>query len=160
MTLDAIDLKILQILQENSNLTTKELAEKVNLSPTPVFERVKRLEREGYVRKYTAILDAEKLSRGFVVFCNIRLKEHSKELGQSLVEAIALLEEVTECYNISGDYDFMLKIRVEGMKQYQDFVFNTLGGIDSIGGLQSIFVMAEVKHSSEIPLSSRINQKE
>lgn len=152
MNLDETDIKLLRILQENSNLTTKELAAKVNLSPTPVFERVKRLEKERYIKKYTAILDAEKLSRGFVVFCNIRLKQHSKKLGKELVEAILALDEVTECYNVSGDYDFMIKIHVQNMAHYQDFVLNTLGEIDSIGNLQSIFVMGEIKQSYAVPL--------
>jgi len=153
MSLDETDIKLLRILQENSNLTTKELATKVNLSPTPVFERVKRLEKERYIKKYTAILDAEKLSRGFVVFCNIRLKQHSKQLGKELVEAILALDEVTECYNVSGDYDFMIKIYVQNMAHYQDFVLNTLGEIDSIGNLQSIFVMGEIKQTYAVPLT-------
>lgn len=150
--LDPTDIQLLRILQEGSNLTTKELAAKVNLSPTPVFERVKRLEKEGYIKKYVAILDAEKLSKGFVVFCNIRLKQHSKELGIRFMKAILSLEEVTECYNISGDYDFMLKIYVQSMKHYQDFVLNTLGEIDSIGNLHSTFVLGEIKQSYALPL--------
>ncbi len=153
MSLDETDIKLLRILQDNSNLTTKELAAKVNLSPTPVFERVKKLEKEGYIRKYTAILDADRLSKGFIVFCNIRLKQHTKELGKQFMEAIMLLEEVTECYNISGEYDFMLKIHMQSMKDYQDFVLNTLGEIDSIGNLHSTFVMGAIKQSSAIPLS-------
>ncbi len=152
-TPDGTDIKILKILQENSALTTKELAAMVNLSPTPVFERVKRLERLGYIKKYTAILDAEKLSNGFVVFCNIRLKQHSKKLGKEFMDAIINIEEITECYNISGDYDFMLKIHLQSMKRYQDFVLNTLGEIDSIGSLQSLFVMGEIKNSYAIPLT-------
>ncbi len=152
MNINETDIKILRLLQQNCNLTTKELAAKVNLSPTPVFERVKRLEKEGYIRKYMAVLDAEKLSRGFMVFCNVKLKQHSKELGRQLVEAIMKLDEVTECYNISGDYDFMLKIHVQNMNQYQDFVLNTLGEIGSIGGLQSVFVMGEIKNSFSVPV--------
>lgn len=153
MNLDKTDIKLLKILQENSNLTTKELASKVNLSQTPVFERVKRLEKEKYIKKYTAILDPIMLSRGFVVFCNIKLKQHSKKLGNELVQAILALDEVTEFYNISGDYDFMLKICVQSMSHYQDFVMNTLGEIEGIGNLQSVFVMGEIKHSYAIPLS-------
>ena len=153
MNLDKTDIKLLKILQENSNLTTKELASKVNLSQTPVFERVKRLEKEKYIKKYTAILDPIMISRGFVVFCNIKLKQHSKKLGKELVQAILALDEVTEFYNISGDYDFMLKICVQGMSHYQDFVMNTLGEIEGIGNLQSVFVMGEIKHSYSIPLS-------
>lgn len=150
--LDDIDLRILNILQTNSDITTKELAVKVNLSPTPVFERVKRIEKEGYITKYVAILNAEKLSRGFIVFCNISLKRHSKELGLQFMNSIKDINAITECYNISGDYDFMLKIHVENMPHYQDFVLNTLGKIDNIGSLQSLFVMGEIKNTNAIPL--------
>jgi Lrp/AsnC family transcriptional regulator, leucine-responsive regulatory protein len=153
MNLDETDIKLLHLLQTHSNLTTKELAAKVNLSPTPVFERIRKLEKEGYIQKYVAILDANRLSKGFIVFCNIRLKQHSKELGQQFMEAILSLEEVTECYNISGEYDFMIKIHVQSMKDYQDFVLNTLGEMDSIGNLHSIFVMSTTKQTYAIPLS-------
>lgn len=153
--IDNIDIQILKFLQENSALTTKELAKLVNLSVSPVFERVKRLEKNGYIKGYHAVLDAEKLSRGFVVICNVRLKHHSKELGKKFTEAIMPIEEITECYNISGDYDFMLKIHVESMQRYQDFVLNTLGEIDSIGNLQSLFVMGEIKNSYAIPLTDK-----
>lgn len=153
MNLDETDIKLLRILQENSNLTTKEIAAKVNLSSTPVFERIKRLEKEGYIKKYMALLDEEKLNKGFIVFCNIRLKQHSKEFGKQFMEAIINLKEVTECYNTSGEYDFMIKIHVQDMKHYQNFVLNTLGEIDCIGNLHSIFVMGTIKQSYAIPIS-------
>lgn len=145
--IDNTDMKILRQLQENSNITTKELARKVNLSPTPVFERVKQLEKKGFIKKYMAVLDTEKLNRGFVVFCNIKLKQHSKAYGQQFMQEIMEIDEITECYNISGEFDFMIKVYVRDMKEYQDFVLNRLGLIDSIGSLQSTFVMAETKHT-------------
>lgn len=156
MNIDNTDIKLLKLLQENSALTTKELAKLVNLSTTPVFERVKRLEKNGYIKKYTAVLDAEKLSKGFIVFCNIRLKHHSRKLGKQFMEAIMPISEVTECYNISGDYDFILKIHIENMQHYQDFVLNTLGVIDCIGSLQSHFVMGETKNTHAIPLNDNL----
>ncbi len=152
MVLDKIDLRILNILQNNSNLTTKELAAKVNLSVTPVFERVKKLEKEGYIKKYKAILDAEKLDRGLIVFCNIKLKEHTRVIGNQFVNDIMSFKEVVECYNISGDYDFLLKILVKDMKSYQNFVLNHLGDIDNIGSAKSTFVMGEIKNSHIVPL--------
>lgn len=154
MALDATDIRILEILQDNSNITTKELAERVNLSATPVFERIKRLEKEGYIKKYVAIVDGQKVSNGFCVFCNIRLKKHSKECIIHFTESIMNVKEITECYNISGDYDFMLKICVNSMAHYQDFVENVLGTIDSIGSLHSLFVLKEVKHSYALPIGS------
>ncbi len=150
--LDRIDLKILKLLQENSNITTKEVAKKVHLSATPVFERIKRLEKGGYIKKYVAILDAEKLNKSLIVFCNITLKEHTKEIGNKFVQDIKSLREVTECYNISGDYDFLLKVLVRDMKHYQDFVINQLGSIQNIGSAHSTFVMGEIKHSYAVPL--------
>lgn len=150
--LDTIDKQILKMLQENSKLTTKELASQVNLSPTPVFERLKRLEKERYIKKYVAVLDSEKMCQGVVVYCNIRLKQHNREYGTDFINAIQNLKEVTECYNISGDYDFMMKIYVPSMKCYQDFVLNKLGTIDSIGSLHSIFVLGEMKNSYGIPV--------
>ncbi|WP_194766460.1 Lrp/AsnC family transcriptional regulator [Tamlana sp. I1] len=150
--LDEIDLRILKLLQAKSNLTTKELAAKVNLSTTPVFERVKKLEKGGYIKNYIAVLDAEKLDKGLMVFCNITLKEHTREIGNQFVKDILTLEEVVECYNISGDYDFLLKILVKDMKAYQNFVLNHLGSIKNIGSAQSTFVMGEIKNSHAVPI--------
>lgn len=148
--LDIIDLQLLKILSKSSNFTVKELATQVNLSPSPVFERVKRLENNGYIKKYIAILDAERLNYGFIVFCNVKLKIHDKSIGHRFVEDILKINEVVECYNISGDYDFLLKVYAQNMKHYQDFVFNKLGSVDSIGSTHSTFVMSEIKNSYNI----------
>jgi len=144
--IDAVDLKILRSLQENARITTKQLAEKVNLSTTPVFERLKRLEREGYIKKYVTVLDAEKLNRGFVVFCSVKLKQMNKDIANDFVKVIQGVPQVSECYNIAGEYDYMLKINSPDMKSYQEFLINTIGTIDSIGSILSTFVMDEVKH--------------
>ena len=148
--LDKTDLILLKILSNNSNYTIKELAKQVNLSPSPVFERVKRLESNGYIKKYIAILDAEKFNKGFIVFCNIKLKQHDRNIGNKFVEDILSIDEIVECYNISGDYDFILKVYANDMKHYQDFVFNKLGSVESIGSTHSTFVMAEIKNSHNI----------
>ncbi|MFS4428611.1 Lrp/AsnC family transcriptional regulator [Chryseobacterium sp. S90] len=145
--LDDKDVQLLRLLQKNAKLTVKELAKEVNLSTSPVFERVKRLEQEGFVKRYAAVLDAEKLNRGFTVFCQIKLKIHDRSIGYDFVKEILEIEEVAECYNISGDFDFLLKVQVRDMKHYQDFVFNKLGSVDSIGSTHSTFVMAEVKNN-------------
>lgn len=151
-TLDKIDLKILRIMQNNSKLTTKELAQQVNLSTTPVFERLKRLESEGYIKKYVAILDADKLNCGFVVFCSVKLKRVNREIASDFIRVIQDIPEVSECYNISGEYDYLLKIHAPDMKYYQAFILNVLGTIDSLGSLTSTFVMAEVKHNYGISI--------
>lgn len=139
-------MQILRTLQENARLTTKELAAQVSLSSTPVFERLKRLEREGYIKKYIAVLDADKLNQGFVVFCNVKLRRMNKDIAMEFTRIIQNIPEVTECYNISGSYDYLLKIHAPNMKYYQEFIINVLGTIDSLGSLESMFVMDEVKH--------------
>ena len=151
-TLDKTDLQILRTLQENARLTTKELAARVSLSSTPVFERLKRLEANGYIKKYIAIVDAEKLGKGFVVFCNVKMRRLSREIAQEFTRIIRDIPEVTECYNISGSFDYLLKIYAPDMKYYQEFVLNVLGTIEHLGSLESTFVMDEVKHEYNIQL--------
>lgn len=151
-TLDKTDLQILRTLQENARLTTKELAARVSLSSTPVFERLKRLESGGYIKKYIAVLDAEKLNQGFVVFCSVKLRRLNRDIAAEFTRMIQDIPEVTECYNISGSYDYLLKIHAPNMKYYQEFILNVLGTIDSLGSLESTFVMDEVKHEYGIHL--------
>ncbi len=153
IVLDEIDLQIMRILQKNAKLTTKELADAVHLTPTPVFERQKRLERHGYIKKYVAVLDPDKLNQGLVVFCKVKLKQINHELADAFSRRINRIPEVTECYNISGQYDYLLKVRAANMKQYQEFVLNKLGDIDNLSSLESVFVMSEVKNLYGINLS-------
>lgn len=148
--LDTTDLLLLKILGDNSNHTIKELAKQVNLSPTPVLQRIRKLEHAGYIKKYIALLNPEKFSQGFIVFCNIKLKQHDRNIGKRFVEDIMKIDEVVECYNISGDYDFILKVFAKDMKHYQDFVLNKLGTVESIGSTHSTFAMAEIKNLHNI----------
>ena len=146
-SLDQTDLQILKTLQRNSKLTTKELADAVHLTPTPVFERQKRLEKQGYIRKYVAVLDPEKLGLGLLVFCKVKLKQINHEIADAFVRRIMRMPEVIECYNTSGSYDYLLKVRARDMKQYQEFILNKLGDIEMLGSVESTFVMSEVKQS-------------
>ena len=143
--LDDTDLQILRTLQKNAKLTTKELADAVHLTPTPVFERQKRLEKRGYIKKYVAILDAEKLGKGLLVFVKVKLKQINHEIADAFVRRIKRMPEVTECYNTSGAYDYLLKVRAESMQQYQEFILYKLGEIDQLSSIESTFVMSEVK---------------
>ena len=151
--LDETDRKILRILQRNSDLTVKELAAKLHLSTSPTFERQKRLERDGYIERYMAVVNPHKVGNGIMVLCNIRLKQHSQELIQEFMNVVQNLEEITECYNTSGDYDFLIKVYAHDMKSYQQFMLNTLGTIDCIGSLHSIFVIDETKNTHAVPIS-------
>ena len=150
--IDETDLQILKTLQKNAKLTTKELADAVHLTPTPVFERQKRLEKKGYIKKYVAILDPEKLGLGLQVFCKVKLKQINHEIADAFVRRIQRIPEVTECYNTSGAYDYLLKVRARDMKQYQEFVLNKLGDMESLSSIESTFVMSEVKQSSAVPI--------
>ncbi|MBR2227835.1 MAG: Lrp/AsnC family transcriptional regulator [Bacteroidales bacterium] len=150
--LDSTDLDILRRLQENARLTTKELAARVNLSTTPVFERLKRLERSGFIRKYVAVLDAEKLHLGFVVFCSVKLKQMNRDIARTFISIIKDIPQVAECYNVSGEYDYLLKIHAPDMKYYNEFIINVLGTIDSIGSILSTFVMDEIKNTHALYL--------
>jgi Lrp/AsnC family leucine-responsive transcriptional regulator len=150
--LDNVDLQILRALQENARLTTKELAAQVHLSTTPVFERMKRLEREGFILKYAAVLDAGKLGRGFTVFCSVKLKQMTRSVARNFISVIKDIPQVIECYNISGEYDYLLKIQASDMKYYNEFIINVLGNIDSIGSILSSFVMDEIKNTHALYL--------
>ena len=152
MQLDAVDLQILRALQENARLTTKELAARVNLSTTPVFERMKRLERSGFIKQYVAVLDAEKLGRGFTVFCSVKLKQMNRDVARDFISVIRDIPQVAECYNISGEYDYLLKIHAPDMKYYNEFIINVLGNISSIGSILSSFVMDEIKNTRALYL--------
>ncbi len=145
---DQTDKDIIKFLQEDAKLTTKELASRLNLSPTPVYERIRKLENDGVIKKYVALIDREKIGLDLMVLCNIRLKEHAKEAGAKFVTSIVSMPEVVECLNISGDYDFLIKVVVSDMREYQSFIMNKLASLDNIGSTQSIFVMGEIKSQS------------
>ncbi len=151
-SLDKVDLQILRTLQENARLTTKELASRVSLSSTPVFERLKRLESNGYIEKYIAVLNADKLNQGFIVFCHVKMSKLNKDIAKDFTERVKRIPEVTECYNVSGHYDYMLKIHAPNMKYYQEFVLNVLGTIDNLSSLESTFVMDTIKHDFGITI--------
>lgn len=150
--LDKVDLQILQAMQENARYTIKELASKVSLSSTPVFERLKRLESNGYIRRYIAILDADKLNQGFIVYCNVKMNRVNREIAADFARVVKAMPQVTECYNISGSFDYLLKVQARDMQYYRDFVLNALGSFEHIASIESVFVMDEIKHEYGVKL--------
>ena len=142
---DPYDIAILQEVQKNAKITIKDLSEKINLSPTPTFERLKKLEKEGYITGYHAKLDIKKLGLSLMVMCNVSLKNHQKDIIEKFQEEIIRFDEVKECYHIAGMYDYLLKIVVKDMDAYQLFVSKKLASLDNIGNVQSSFVMIELK---------------
>lgn len=149
-SLDVIDLSILKLLQENARITVKEISEKVHLSTSPVHERIKRMEESGVIKQYVTLVDHNKVKKGLMVICYVSLKQHSKNAGDKFIKSIHALNEVIECYNISGEFDFMLKVVAEDMNAYYDFHVNQLSQIENIGNVQSVFVMGIIKQTHQL----------
>jgi len=150
--IDSIDKSILALLQNDGKITFKEIASQLNLTTTPVYERIKRLERDGYIKSYKAILDRKKIGLNLLVFCNISLKEHQASYLSQFEKDIKKFNEVIACYHIAGMYDYLIKISVEDMDVYQYFIANKLANIKNIARVQSSFVMTEVKSAIDLPL--------
>lgn len=145
--LDEKDLAILRVLQENARATVKEISDTVHLSTTPVHERIKKMEESGVIRQYAALLDHTKVNKGLMVICYVSLKQHNKHAGAKFIKSILEMNEVIECLNISGEFDFMLKVLAESMDDYYDFHVNKLSQADNIGHVQSVFVMGVIKQT-------------
>ena len=150
--LDIIDKKLINLLQQDSKQTTKKLSLQLNLSVTAVYERVKKLENQKVIEKYVAIVNKNKIEKSFLVFCHIKLMQHSKEYLNTFEYEVLKLEEVSECFHVSGDYDYILKIYVKDMDAYRNFVVTKLTAIKHIGSTHSTFAIEQVKNTTAIQL--------
>lgn len=153
MKMDTTDKKLLSYLQKDCKQTNKELSAKLGLSVTAVYERIKKLEREGVINQYVGLLDKDKVGMGFVVFCMIKLVKHAKEYLTKFEREVKQLDEVLECYHVSGDYDYLLKVIVKDMPHFRSFMVTKLTTIQHIGSTHSSFTISEVKHSTELILN-------
>ncbi|MEO6681400.1 MAG: Lrp/AsnC family transcriptional regulator [Ginsengibacter sp.] len=147
---DKKDRAILNLLQQNARATVKEISEKIHLSTTPVHERIKRMEEHGIIKQYATLLDYSKVNKGLMVIVYVSLKQHGKEAGKEFINTIHALTEVIECFSISGEFDFMLKIVCEDMNTYYDFHVNKLSEIENVGHIQSVFVMGTIKQTHQV----------
>ena len=145
--LDVKDIAILRLLQDNARMSVKEISEMVQLSTTPVHERIKRLEAFGVIKQYATLIDGTKINKGLMVICYVSLNQHSKKSGTQFIKLINELPEVVECYSISGEFDFMLKIIAADMNSYYNFHVNKLSQAENIGQVQSVFIMGVVKET-------------
>jgi len=150
--LDRTDHRILDILQRNGRITNVDLAEKVHLSPPPCLERVKRLEREGYIEKYVGILNPYKLNAGLLAFIQVTLHSTASKDLEKFNQAVAGLEQVQECHMVSGGFDYLIKVRASDMQAYRDFLGHELADIPNVRETHTYVVMQEVKVESSIPL--------
>ena len=152
--MDTIDLKILDFLQRDSTLTAKELGNELSLSPTPIYERIKRLEKNGYIKKYVALLEPELLNKHLTVFMNISIRSHHKDDRNMFLKSMTALEEIGELYHTSGAHDFMAKVRFANIKEYRDFLVEKVAPIDNIADIDSQIVLEEIMCSTEVLLET------
>jgi len=144
---DAKDLAILKLLQQNAKATLTDIARQVHLSTTPTFDRIRRMEQQGIIKQYATLIDHVKVRRGLMVICYVSLKEHNKNAGTKFIRSILQMPEVVECYSISGEFDFMLKVLAGNMEEYYHFHVNQLSQAENVGHIQSVFVMGTIKES-------------
>ena len=152
MIVDATDKKLLFLLQSDCKKTTKELSLQLNLSVTAVYERIKKLEREGIIDKYVVLVNRSKVEKGFVVFCHLKLIQHTKEFISKFESQVVQLKEVLECHHVSGDYDYILKIVVKDMEAYREFLVTKLTTLEHIGSTHSTFMISEVKNTTVVTI--------
>jgi len=149
--IDATDRRILKILQENGKAKIKDIAEELKITNTPVFDRIKRLEKNGYIKGYTTIVDSKLLGFSLISFCTVSLENHTTENIQQFESNIKDLPEVMECYHIAGMFDYLLKVYSKDMQGYQEFITQKLAAVHNIGKVQSSFIMTEVKNEKILP---------
>jgi len=152
MELDTIDKALLNLLQQDSKQTNKALAHQLDMSVTAIFERIKKLENHGVLKKYVALVDQKIVDQNFSAFCHIKLVQHSRDFVVKFEKEVAKLPEVLECHHISGDYDYLLKVVVKNMEAFREFMVNKLTLIQHIGSTHSMFVISEVKNSTALEL--------
>ena len=150
--LDFTDREILEILQEDGKITIAALAVKLDLTATPVYERVKKLEQSGVISKYVALLDQKKIAKNLIVFISISLKNHARSYLTKFVKTIESYNEITECYHIAGNFDFLLKAQLKDMEAYQHFILSKLSVDNNIGQVQSSFVLSKNKYSTALTI--------
>ena len=153
-SLDRTDYRILEILQQNGRITNVDLAEQVHLSPPPCLERVKRLEREGYIEKYVGILNPYKLNAGLLAFIQVTLHSTASKDLEKFNRSVTSLRQVQECHMVSGGFDYLIKVRASDMQDYRNFLGHELADIPNVRETHTYVVMQEVKVESSIALDS------
>ena len=150
--MDEYDMKILDFLQIDAKLTAKELASKLSLSQTPIYERIKKLEKSGAIKGYVAILNANVVNKNLIVFMNITIKEHGNVKRNKFIKDISKLKDVSELYHTSGAYDFLAKVRFSNVREYRGFLVNHIAQQENISDIDSQIVLEEIKASTYICL--------
>ncbi|MGB1453094.1 MAG: Lrp/AsnC family transcriptional regulator [Crocinitomicaceae bacterium] len=152
MKIDPIDIKILEKLQSNAMVTAKELASEMSLTTTPIYERIKKLQNSGIIKKYVALLDADLIGKSITVFINITIKDHHSTKRDEFVIQMKKLSAVMEFYHTSGSFDFLAKVRFSNIQEFRNFLVNELSSIYNISDIESQIVLEEIKYSTRIIL--------
>ena len=152
--LDALDRTILRLLQDDGAITNAELAARIGLTPTPTLERVRKLEREGFIRKYVALADQAKLGKPVTAFVSVIMKSHGQQTSDAFRKAVARLPEVLECHHIAGEEDFLLKVVAGSPTDYERFVLERLTKIAGIEKVKTTFVLSSPKIETKIPVDA------
>ncbi len=150
--IDATDKKILRLLQQDSTLSLNDIAEAVNLTTTPCWKRLKRLEEEGVIEKRVALLNPEKLDLSFTAFVLVKTSDHSHEWYGRFVGTVSDFPEVMEFYRTAGEYDYMLKVQVRDMKCFDEFYKRLVNSVDGLSNVTSTFAMEPLKYTTALPL--------
>ena len=150
MKLDITDRKIIDILQENGRITNTQLAAEIGISPPAMLERVKRLEKEAVIRRYVALVDPDKLGKGIMAIVAVSLAVHELSSLDRFMREINKLEEVLECYHITGDDDFVLKVVVQSVKEYESFVVQKSTRVQGIRNIRTSIILSTVKYKTKI----------
>ena len=152
-SLDHDDLRILQLLQHDARLTNKEIADKIGKSVSPVYERIRRLEQEGIIQQYVAVLDRRKINKSLTAYTHVQLKEHADHMMKTFERDVIKFPEVMECYHMTGLYDYLLKVALSDMDEYYDFIINKIAKLSNVGTVQSFFVLYEAKKETAYRIS-------
>lgn len=152
MRLDDTDRQILALLQDDSSITNVKLADRLGLAPATTLERVRKLERAGVIRRYVALVDADKVDMGLMAFVEVQLASHASRGVDGFQESVLQLEEVLECYHLTGETDYMLKVAVPNIEAYERFLLEELTKLPNVGRLHTSVVLSTIKHDTKLPV--------
>jgi Lrp/AsnC family transcriptional regulator, leucine-responsive regulatory protein len=151
--LDNLDLKIIKILQQEGRITNLQLSHDIGLSPAPTLERVRKLENYGFIKSYHAKVDEKKLGVDIVTFVKVKLNSYKSDAMRSFINQVKEVDEITECYYVTGSADFILKLMVPDMSSYERLIFDKMSKIQEIGNMETMVVLSEVKNSNVVPIN-------
>jgi DNA-binding Lrp family transcriptional regulator len=157
MELDDTNLKIINLLQNDARMSHKQMAAVLNKSQTAIHVRIKNLEKEGFIKRYATIIDHKKIDKNLIGYTQVHLQNHTRENLKAFKEEVIKLSEVMECYHMTGAFDFLLRIAIKDMDEYNELLINKLSLLPSVANMQSFFVMSETKNETAYIIKPHIS---